>query len=113
MGSEGALARSVARLARHTLSLLAWEMLKDIGDPHFYQFYILVSAYTHTNFEAGSLYRKNLRCGKELGEFIIPQDWRLPLEVARKSFFLIARDFLYWVEADMASILNGHTSSRL
>ncbi len=80
-----------------------WEMLKDIGDPHLYQFYILLSAYTHTNFEAGSLYRQNLGCGKELGEFITSSDWRLPLEVAWKSFFLIARDFLYWVEADMAT----------
>jgi hypothetical protein len=80
-----------------------WEMLKNIGDPHLYQFYILLSAYTHTNFEAGSLYRRNLGCSKELGEFITSSDWRLPLEVAWKSFFLIARDFLFWVEADMAT----------
>lgn len=80
-----------------------WEMLKDIGEPHLYRFYILLSAYTHTNFEAGNLYRKNLGSGKELGEFITPQDWRLPLEVAWRSFFPLARDFLYWVEADMAT----------
>ena len=36
-----------------------------------------------------------------MGEFIKPHDWRLPLEVAWKSFFLTARDFLYWIEADM------------
>jgi hypothetical protein len=79
-----------------------WEMLKDIGDPHLYQYYIVLSAYTHTNFEAGSLYRKNLGCGKELGEFITPSGWWLPLEVAWKAFFLTAREFLYWIEADMA-----------
>ncbi len=80
-----------------------WEMLKDIDGPHLYRFYILLSAYTHTNFEAGNLYRKNLGGSKELGEFITPEDWRLPLEVAWWSFFLIARDFLKWVEADMAT----------
>ena len=78
-----------------------WEMLKDIEDPHLYQFYIVLSAYTHTNFEAGTLYRKNLGTSKKLGEFITAQQWHLPLEVAWSSFFLLARDFLYWVEADM------------
>lgn len=78
-----------------------WEMLKDIGHPEFYQIYILLSAYTHTNFEAGSLYRKNLGNGKELGEFITAKDWWLPLSVAWRSFYFVARDFLYWVEADL------------
>lgn len=80
-----------------------WEMLKDLGEPHLYQFYILLSAYTHTNFEAGCLYRKHLGCGKEVGEFITPHDWRLPLEVTWKAFFSVARDFLYWVEGDMTT----------
>ncbi len=80
-----------------------WEMVKDIGEPNLYHFYILLSAYTHTNFEAGNLYRKNLGNAKELGEFITPKDWQLPLEVAWRSFFVIAHDFLYWVEADMAT----------
>jgi hypothetical protein len=77
-----------------------WEMLKDIGKPELYQIYILLSAYTHTNFEAGSLYRKNLGGGKELGEFITAKDWWLPLSVAWRSFYVVACDFLYWVEAD-------------
>jgi hypothetical protein len=85
-----------------------WEMLKDIGNPEFYQFYILLSAFTHTNFEAGNFYRKNLGNARKMGEFIKPQDWRLPLEVAWKSFFLTARDFLYWIEADMAKF-SGET----
>ena len=80
-----------------------WEMLNDLGEPHLYQFYILLSAYTHTNFEAGGLYRNNLGCGKKLGEFITARDWHLPLQVAWSSFFLVARDFLYWVEADMSA----------
>jgi hypothetical protein len=78
-----------------------WEMIKDIGEPNLYQFYILLSAYTHTNFEAGTLYRQNLGNSKILGEFITAKDWRLPLEVTWKSFWVTAHDFLYWVEADM------------
>jgi hypothetical protein len=89
-----------------------WEMLKNIGESHFYQLYILLSAYTHANFEAGTLYRNNLGCGKELGEFITAKDWHLPLEVAWSSFFLIARDFLYCVEADIG-ILSRETPPRL
>ena len=41
-----------------------WEMLKRIGEAHLYQFYILLFANSHTNFEAGGLYRENLGCGK-------------------------------------------------
>jgi hypothetical protein len=78
-----------------------WEMLKEIEEPRLYQFYITLSAYTHTNFEAGTLYRKNLGTAKKFGEFITAQQWHLPLEVAWSSFFLLACDFLYWVEADM------------
>jgi hypothetical protein len=80
-----------------------WEMLKEIGEPQLYQHYIFLSAYTHTNFEAGALYRKNLGCSKELGDFIAARDWHIPLEVAWSSFFLIARDLLNWVEADMTA----------
>ncbi len=79
----------------------AWDMVKDIGQPSLYVFYVLLSAYTHSNFEAGSLYRKNLGCGKELGEFIGPADWRLPFEVVWRSFFTTAREFLLRIEADV------------
>lgn len=85
-----------------------WEMIKDIGEPNAYIFYIRLSAYTHTNFEAGYLYRKNLGNAKKLGEFITPADWLFPLEVAWRSFFVTAHDFLYWVEADMAKF-SGQT----
>jgi len=80
-----------------------WEMLKDLADQQLYVFYILLSAYTHSNFEAGNLYRENLGCGKKLGEFITPFSWLIPLEVTWKSFFLTAREFLYWVEADVSN----------
>ena len=78
-----------------------WEMLKSIGEPHLYLLYIRLSAYTHTNFEAGSLYRKHLGGGKKLGEFIKPSDWHLPIDAAWTSLFFLAKTFLYWIEADM------------
>ena len=78
-----------------------WEMLKDIGSPELYQFYIQLSAYTHTNFEAGSLYRKNLGNSKKLGEFITAKNWWLPLSISWKSFHFVAHELLYWVEADL------------
>ncbi|MBI4325111.1 MAG: hypothetical protein HY674_07585 [Chloroflexi bacterium] len=80
-----------------------WEMLKDLNDPQHYVFYILLSAYTHSTFEAGNLYRQNLGCGKKLGEFISPASWLRPFEVTWKSFFLTARDFLYWIGADASA----------
>lgn len=78
-----------------------WEMLKALEEPHLYLFYIQLSAYTHTNYEAGSLYRKNLGEAKRVGEYIAPTDWHLPLDATWKSFFFLAKTFLYWIEADM------------
>jgi hypothetical protein len=80
-----------------------WEMLKDIDSPELYQFYIHLSAFTHTNFVAGNLYRKNLGDSKQTGEFIASKDWWLPLAVTWKSFFNVSREFLYWMEANMNS----------
>jgi|ERR1035441_3510049 hypothetical protein len=80
-----------------------WEMLKDVNSPELYQFYIQLSAFTHTNFVAGNLYRKNLGNGKQTGEFIAAKDWWLPLGVSWKSFFNVSREFLYWIEVDLNS----------
>lgn len=79
-----------------------WEMLKELDEPHLYLRYILLSAYTHSNLEAGSLYRENLGSAKQYGEFISGRDWHLPLEVSFKSFFTAARSFLEAVDADVA-----------
>lgn len=78
-----------------------WEMLKALGEPHLYLFYIRLSAFTHTNYEAGSLYRKHLGGAKKLGEFIAPGDWHLAIDATWKSFFFLAKTYLYWIEADM------------
>ena len=80
-----------------------WGMLKDIGAPELYPYYIILSAYTHSNFEAASLYRKNLGCGKKLGEFISVNDWAFPIDVVWKSLFLCARSVLLLVEAPDSS----------
>lgn len=77
-----------------------WDMVNDLDEPQLYVFYILLSAYTHSNFEAGSLYRQNLGCGKKLGEFITPGSWQFPLEVTWRSFFATAHEFLERIDAD-------------
>jgi hypothetical protein len=84
-----------------TKSPNVWEMLEDLNSAELYQFYIQLSAFTHTNFVAGNLYRKNLGSGKQTGEFIAAKDWWLPLAVTWKSFFNVSREFLYWIEADL------------
>jgi hypothetical protein len=79
-------------------SASVWDMLKELDQKHLYALYIQFSAYTHSNFEAAALYRKNLGCGKELGEFILPQDWALPIEAVWKSLFIISQRVLQLVE---------------
>lgn len=75
-----------------------WEMLKELGQPELYMFYVWMSAFAHSNFEAATIYRKNLGCGKELGEFIDAKDWALPLEIVWKSLFESSRRILELVE---------------
>lgn len=84
-----------------------WEMLKDIDEPHLYRFYIRLSAFTHTNFEAGLLYKKNFGM-VTLGEFITPFGWELPLSVGWKCFYLTARDFLICRNADL-NLFDGNS----
>lgn len=75
-----------------------WDILKDLDQKHLYPLYIYLSAFAHTNYEAGSLYRKHLGNGKELGEFITPADWALPIEAIWKSLFVTSRRVLELVE---------------
>jgi len=76
-----------------------WEMLKELGQPELYMFYVGMSAFAHSNFEAATIYRKNLGCGKELGEFVSARDWVLPLSVVGKSLFGTSLRILELVEA--------------
>lgn len=80
-----------------------WEMLKELSEPQLYYYYVLLSAYTHSNFEAASLYKRGLGGSKQIGEFTSTNDWWLPFDVAWKSFFLAARDFLLEIEADVSA----------
>lgn len=76
-----------------------WDMLKDLDQKYLYPAYVQFSAYAHTNFEVASLYRKNLGCGKKLGEFIRPKDWAFPLEAVWKSLITASRRVVSLVEA--------------
>jgi hypothetical protein len=76
-----------------------WDMLKELDLKHLYPAYVQLSAYTHSNFEAVSLYRKNLGCGKELGEFISPMAWAFPIETVWRSLFVTSRRVLALIEA--------------
>jgi hypothetical protein len=77
------------------------EMLKELDEPHLYKFYVLLSAYSHSNFEAASLYKRGLGTTKTTGEFTSGYDWVLPFSVAWKSFYLAARDFLDLIDAQV------------
>jgi len=76
-----------------------WEMLKELAEPDLYRFYVQLSAFSHSNLEAASLYKRGLGDGKSIGEFISGYDWILPFNVAWKSFYLAAREFLELIEA--------------
>jgi len=52
-----------------------WEMLKELKEPYLYEFYILLSAYSHSNFEAASLYKEGFGGSKKIGEFTAASDW--------------------------------------
>lgn len=82
-----------------TKAVSLWDILKDLDQKYLYPAYIHFSAYSHTNYEAASLYRKNLGCGKELGEFIGPRDWAFAIEAVWKSLFVASRRVLALVEA--------------
>jgi hypothetical protein len=75
-----------------------WDILKDLDQKYLYPAYIQLSAFAHSNFEAGSIYRKNLGVGKIPGEFIDAIDWVLPLEATWKSVFVSSRRVLALVE---------------
>jgi hypothetical protein len=80
-----------------------WDILKDLDQKHLYPAYIHFSAYSHTNYEAASLYRKNLGCAKELGEFIEPKDWAFAIEAVWKSLFVASRRVLALVECPLGA----------
>jgi len=80
-----------------------WEMLKDLAEPEFYHQYVLLSADSHSNFEAASRFKSNLGTGKVLGERTGPDDWVLPFGVAWRGFYVSAYEFLKLVEANLES----------
>lgn len=55
-------------------------MLKEIGEEPRYLSYMRLSQFAHGTHAAGSLYRKNLGCGKVLGKFIYPESWAEPMK---------------------------------
>jgi hypothetical protein len=59
-------------------------MLKEIDAKEFYRSYIHLCQFVHGTHAGTGLYRKNLGCGKALGEFISPELWKLPLFCAAK-----------------------------
>lgn len=58
------------------------EMLKSFGGKDLYFWYILLSQYVHGTHEATWLYRKQIGPEPELGEYIDPVDWYLPLRLS-------------------------------
>jgi hypothetical protein len=54
-------------------------LLRGLGVPGMYRLYIEGSQYMHAAMPATALYRKNLGDMKELGEYVGPIDWILPL----------------------------------
>ncbi len=88
-------------------SVSLWDILKDLDQKHLYPFYIHLSAFAHTNYEAGSLYRKHLGTGKQLGEFITPAGWALPIEAVWKSLFVASRRVLELVEPPESAFPEG------
>ena len=77
------------------------EMLEELAEPHLYDDYIYLSAYTHSNYEAAILYKKYLGETKQIGEFTSMSDWVMPIDIAYKAFYYAAKVFLQLVEADM------------
>jgi hypothetical protein len=70
--------------------------------PDCYHLFILLSAYTHTNFAALEFYRRNLGTAKSFGEFISASSWVLSLSVAGGVFYLVAQAFLENHDVDVS-----------
>lgn len=55
------------------------DMLESIGQKKMYSVYRLLAAYVHGGHASTWLYRQHLGTNKEIGEFIAPAEWHLPL----------------------------------
>jgi hypothetical protein len=76
------------------------QMLGSIGGRERYVLYIETSQYIHAEHAATWLYRRGgVGTAKELGEFVEPKDWWLPLRLAWLSFARPAEIFLMRVGA--------------
>jgi Family of unknown function (DUF5677) len=86
------LPRHVARL-KGTPSFK--DMLASVGGEELYPFYVQLSQSAHAEHHAGWLYRAGgLGTAKQIGEFLKPADWWLPLRVSFLSFAHPCRVFL-------------------
>lgn len=56
-------------------------ILKDLGRENLYQIYMKLSQFTHGGSVSMKLYKKHLGSAKQIGEFIYPEHWALPLGV--------------------------------
>lgn len=76
------------------------EMLASIGGKERYVLYIETSQYLHAEHAATWLYRRGgVGTAKEMGEFVEPKNWWLPLRLAWLSFARPAEIFLARVGA--------------
>jgi hypothetical protein len=61
------------------------EMLKNLDQPQLYTHYMTLSQFAHGTHYAGRLFRQNLGCGKNGGEFVYARDWQYPLEICFRA----------------------------
>lgn len=94
---DRALPTKVARIGR---TPKFEHMLESIGGASLYVHYIETSQYMHAEHAATWLYRRGgVGTAKELGEFVEPKHWWLPLRIAWLTFTRPAQLFLARVGA--------------
>jgi len=88
-------------------------MLESVGQTKVYSVYTLLAAYVHGTHASTWIYRRNLGTQKELGEFIRPKDWYLPLWTSWKTIQVLGSYLLDRLRSDHNEFVDVELSMRI
>jgi len=83
------------------------EMLESVGQAQVYPCYIQLAAYVHGTHSATWLYRRNLGNQKELGDYIEPEKWFLPLWTSWKCIQVLGQFFFDRLDSEPAPFIDS------
>lgn len=71
-----------------------YDMLKILGEEERYSMYFTACQYSHSTHFATGMYRRRTDKGKQLGEFIKPNDWNLSFRISWYALLSSGLDFI-------------------